>query len=172
MRQSMIGEEDVDAQLWLHAAEAAIRRYCGWHIAPSLTTTLTLDGDGTRLLRLPTLHLTELTELTLDGHDALAEATWSQRGMVELTGRRHFPDQLGSIRITMTHGWDPTEVPDVIALILTIARRGASQPAVASQAVNGASVSYFSIGGAPLSIPLLRTEKEALAPYTIRRAIV
>ena len=33
----------------IQAAEGAVRRYCGWHIAPVATETLVLDGTGTRL---------------------------------------------------------------------------------------------------------------------------
>ena len=40
------------------AAQAAVRAYCGWHIAPSLSETLVLDGTGARAFILPTLHLT------------------------------------------------------------------------------------------------------------------
>lgn len=173
MCDSMIDENSLDVdRLWVQAAEAAVRRYCGWHIAPALYTMHTLDGDGGRLLQLPTLKLANLEGLWVDGEDWVRYARSSERGMVELDHGLRFPNQLGSIIVDMTHGYPSEEVPDVLAIILTVARRGATQPAVASQAVNGASVSYFSIGGAPLSIPLLRTEKEALAPYRLRKGLV
>ena len=38
---------------------------------------------------------------------------------------------------------------------------------VASQSVNGASVSFLAASGAPLSVPLLALEKETLAPYRV-----
>lgn len=171
MSQSMIDGVQINSSLWLHAAENAVRRECGWHIAPSITETIHLNGTGTPLLHLPTLHLTSLTSLTIDGREALADADWSESGMVELRSGV-FPDRFRSIRVTMTHGFEMGEVPDVITLIMTLARRGASQPTVASQSVNGASASYFTAGGAPLSIPLLRSEKDLLAPYRIERRIV
>ena len=57
----------VDAGAWA-ATVAEVRAYCGWHIAPVVTETLTLDGPGGHLLVLPTLRLVDLLSVTNEGH--------------------------------------------------------------------------------------------------------
>ena len=54
---------DPDAVL---AAAEAVRSYCGWHIAPAVEETVTLDGSGGRHLLLPSLHVTEVSEIVAD----------------------------------------------------------------------------------------------------------
>src|SRR4051812_17931640 len=51
----------------LTAAEAVVRAYCGWHIAPSRTDTITTVGIFTGSLFLPTLYLTAVVSVTEDG---------------------------------------------------------------------------------------------------------
>jgi len=64
--------------------QAAIRRYCGWHIAPSITETITLDGDGSRHLWLPSLHVTAVTAVTNGDTvlDVSSDLDWSESGYV------------------------------------------------------------------------------------------
>lgn len=64
-------------------AEAQVRAYCGWIVAPSTTETLVSDGDGSGVLLLPTLHLTDLLSLTVDGTVVdPATVEWSTAGVV------------------------------------------------------------------------------------------
>ena len=56
-----------DAQAALDAATQRVRDYCGWHIAPVATDTITCYGPGTDRLLLPTLKLVELVSVTVDG---------------------------------------------------------------------------------------------------------
>ena len=91
------------------AAEAMVRSYCGWHIAPSETHTVTLDGKGGSTLFLPSLHVTAITSITVDG--TLLAATgyeWSETGQVN---RKYgaWPRKLRSIVVVFTHGY--TDVP-------------------------------------------------------------
>ena len=51
---------DLGPQWWVRAAQGAVRRYCGWHVAPSITETLRLDGYGGRVLTLPSKHITAI----------------------------------------------------------------------------------------------------------------
>ena len=48
-------------------AEAAVRDYCGWHIAPSRTETVTFAAPVGRRLMLPSLYVTAVTSLEVDG---------------------------------------------------------------------------------------------------------
>lgn len=155
-----------DAEWWVKAAQATIRAYCGWHIAPVIDETIRIDSHPGDLL-LPTQHLLDVTQVLLaDGTDIVDDIEWSRSGIIR---RRHgaFPDRFGGLTVAMQHGYEPAEVPDVIMLMQTIGRRARSQPGVSSQSVNGASVSYLTAGGAPLSVPLLDIEKQALDPYRL-----
>ena len=109
------------AQLRLDAVIQDIRDYCGWHIAPSLTETLTLDGPGRRTLLLPSLYVTAVDEVTVDGTAVPAtEFEWSDRGML----RRRcgiWPDRWRGITVTLTHGYPaaPAGVLGVIADVVS-----------------------------------------------------
>jgi hypothetical protein len=157
----------LDSQWWVRAAQGAVRRYCGWHVAPSVAETLRLDSYGGRALTLPSKHVTEIASIMVAGEDWADRCDWSEAGTVLLRSG-YWPDAPGAVSVSLTHGWDVEDVPEVAALILTIGKRARSQPGIiASQSVNGASVSYQTAGGAPLSVSLLGIEKEALAPYRL-----
>jgi hypothetical protein len=113
----------VDSDDWATAI-AAIRAYCGWHIAPSVTETVTVDGPGTGALLLPTLHLTALGVVNNDGTD-VEDCQWSDRGVVRRpsgTTACGWTTKLRGIQANITHGYDvwPGEV-------LGIAKAMASQ---------------------------------------------
>lgn len=155
-------------QWWIQAAQESIRRFCDWHVAPSITETLRVDSYGGRILSLPSKHVTDIQEIRVRG-DVLPvdQVDWSAAGTMQLKSGA-WPDAPGAVEVTLEHGWNAADVPDVAALIATIGKRARSQPGViSSQSVNGASVSYQTAGGAPLSVPLLNIEKEALAPYRL-----
>lgn len=160
---------EVGLTFWMHAAQRQIRKECGWHVAPSLTHTIRLDGYGGDTLVLPSLHVTDLTSVKFDGVEHMQDCAWSRHGTIVLKNGC-FPDMPGSIEVTLTDGWDLDEVPELQSLLLSIARRAMSQPAgiVASQSVNGSNVSYFhgSDGSTP-GITLFASEQDALAPYRL-----
>ena len=157
----------VDSSTWIKAAQKSVRSYCGWHIAPNITQTLKLDSYGTRTLLLPSMHVTDISSLVVNGIEMKDSIDWSVAGTVEL---RHgcFPDCPGAVNVTLQHGLDVEEVADVTSLILKLAQRASTGPGViGSQSTNGSSVTFITAGGAPLSIPLLQIEKDALEPYRL-----
>lgn len=109
----------VDLGNWL-AACAAVRAYCRWHIAPSVSEVLTLDGSGCPIQFLPTLRLTALTSITNDGV-VVTDPEWSQAGMVR--GPRCWSPKWRSVVATITHGYDecPAEVAQVITDMVKLA---------------------------------------------------
>lgn len=154
------------AQWWQKAAQASIRAYCGWHVLPSITETITIDSTPDTYLILPSNHVTDVSSVLVDGEEKIEHCSWSQAGLIQ-NNDFFFPNELGRIQVTFTHGYQPEEVPQLVMLAETIARRARSMPLVQSQSVNGASASYFTAGGAPLSIALLDIEKQMLAPYKL-----
>ena len=94
----------VDAGFKMRAAQAAIRKYCGWHVAPSVTRTVRLDGHGGDSLLLPSKHVTALSSLKLDGVEHVQDARFSEAGSLVLVNGATFPDLPGSVGATITDG--------------------------------------------------------------------
>lgn len=87
------------------AAEDQVRDFCGWHVAPSRTETITVDGTGTTTLVLPSTYVTAINSITEDGV-VLASAyySWSQNGIVDkLYGAWTYKRR--SIQVNLTHGY-------------------------------------------------------------------
>jgi hypothetical protein len=159
--------DTIDQTWWMRAAQAAVRHYCGWHISPSVTEMLAVDAYGGRTLTLPSKHVTAIASILVNGNDLVSDVAWSDAGTVVLTSGV-WPDLPGSVKVTLTHGWDADEVPDIAAIILAVAKRARTNPgAIASQSVNGASVSFATSSGVPLGVPLMQAEMDALSPYRL-----
>ena len=164
---------DAGADFFLRAAQAAVRRACGWHVAPVAEVSGTLPSMGQRIFALPLMAVTGLRLEALDPSGAeyvelSSPADFTSSGaLIEL--RRFVAPSVAALRYTATAGFAPEDVPDVQSVIVQAARRAAQSPAgaVKSQTVNGASVTYgFSGSGAP-SVALLSEELALLAPYRL-----
>ena len=136
----------------VQAAESMIRKYCGWHISPSITETLTLDGKGGSILVLPTMHVTAITAIVADGVTLATSAyTWSGIGMVErLSG--YWPRKFRSIDVTLTHGYpafpDSGYPYELRQFIRQLAGSGVGVAPLTSAQVGQVAVTYGS--GTPL----------------------
>lgn len=149
-------------QFWLDAAQGAVRRFCGWHVAPVITETIRLDGSGQRTLLVPSGRILEVTAATSDGRDVLSQVDVSGKGMLELRGGL-WSSRLGGITLTLKHGYELEEVPDIAGVIATAAARGGGPGGqIVSQAVGPANVRYSGN-----DIQLLQTELATLEPYRL-----
>lgn len=158
----------------IDGATAAVRRYCGWHIAPVMTETITLDGPGGHVLTLPTLHLTALpsviengvtlTEYTSASPDGTFE--WSPLGTVRRTCGR-WTDRYRSIAVTMTHGYE--DAPDVAQIIMQVVTAALSSPMGATREQAGAlSVSWATTApGVSGGLSLLQRDLDVLNLYRL-----
>ena len=119
-----LDRDDDETQRQLDAALAAARTYCGWHVTPVMADVeLTLDGPGDRLLVLPTLKLTELSEVSEDGVELnLAELHWSARGLIAKRGGTYWSSLFGSIVVVFSHGY--SSAPDFESVVLSAIDRG------------------------------------------------
>lgn len=163
------GQTQVDPAFWLNAANAAVRRECGWHVAPVITETLTLDGRGGPTLLLPSQRVVAVTSAKNDGEDVTSRVRFSRSAGI-LTLASGWSTDVGSIEITLIHGFPVEDVPDVAALIVTLTKRAAAAGAgnIAQQAIGPASARYSADrDGAPLNIRLLQSEKDSLAPFKL-----
>lgn len=157
----------LDASYWKKAAQRVIRNYCGWHVAPSTTETIKVDAYSGQTLTLPSKHVTSITSILINNEEKLQDATWSTAGTIQFSSNC-LPDAPGSVQVTLTHGYEPEEVPELIELIRVIAARAAQhQSGIASQSVNGSSISYQTYGGTTLGLQLLAIEKDMLNPYKL-----
>jgi hypothetical protein len=120
-----LNRDDDETQRQLDAALAAAQQYCGWHVIPVLTDqTVTLDGPGTPLLTLPTLKLTELSEVDEDGEELnLADLNWSTRGLIRKRDGYWWTQMFGAITVVFSHGY--ATAPDFESAILSAIDRGA-----------------------------------------------
>lgn len=157
-----------DSAFLADAASQSIRGYCQWHVAPSITETLVLDGAGGKTLLVPSMRITALTKVTSGGTDVTARVKWSRRSGV-LTLASGWSHEIGDIEVELTHGFDLAEVPNLAAIVVAIGQRAsAGNGALASEAAGGMSRRYVttSEGGAP-GVPLFQNEKAALDPYRL-----
>ena len=88
------------------AVSAQIRAYCGWHVAPEMTETLTVNGSGTQVVYLPTLHASSVAPVKLDGETLDPDQyEWSQDGVLRRAGHQRWPDRLRCLEVTLVHGY-------------------------------------------------------------------
>lgn len=156
---------DLDAYLasgpegLLAAASALVRSYCGWHVTPSVEETVTVWRAG-RLALLPSLHVTAVTSVTIDGR-SVAEFDWC------VDGRMWLRRGCEPVTVTMSHGHDTAD--DVRAVVLAVAARAAASPSGIIRAQVGQINETYTqtapnqTGG----VALLDHEKAALAPYVL-----
>lgn len=153
---------------YLAAAEMAVRGYCGWHIAPVVTETLTIDGSGTGTLFVPSLRVTSITSVTNDGTDVdVASLEWSANGYLRVPGV--WTGKLRGVSLTITHGFDA--VPDVAEIVRAVAdRAGASPAGVVREQAGGVSLQYSATApGVSGGVVLMAHERAMLDRYRLPR---
>lgn len=157
-----------DSQQALDAALAAVRSYCGWHIAPSQSDTATVfSPDGARLF-VQTLNLTAVTSVTQDGVAVDLDTVALERyGVIGRTLGYSFRCGL-PVEVVFTHGY--AELPaDVKDVVLALAQRSISDTRgmVPRTGGAGASMVVMENYGSQLGVG----DKAKLAPYTITGAV-
>lgn len=134
----------------LDLASGAVRAYCGWNLARE-TTTLQVDGDGSQVLSLPTLHLLAITDIRVNGEtlNAADYPRYSLKGQLYRAGGWTC---YAVIEVDCIHGYDP--VPDLLKLVvLDMAARQYSNPQQLVSATTGQVSRTWSTGNgaAPMS---------------------
>lgn len=148
-----------DAEFRLKAAQAAIRRECGWHVMPNAALSGVINSRGGMVIRLPARHVTSIESLTDRQGNPLAYAYDPETGLVEsLSGG--FPVGVAAIRYEIHAGYD--DAPDVQQVLISAAKRAGMSPIglVTSQSTNGSSASFDVVS-------LMQDEKDKLKPYRL-----
>lgn len=112
----------------LAGVSLAIRRYCGWHIAPIINDVLTLDGPGGTYLDLPSMRVVDVSHVQIGRYTVLVnrrDYDWSVLGSLERRGG-YWPTRYRSIRVTLTHGY--VTAPDIERVALSVVSRELSSP--------------------------------------------
>lgn len=123
-----------DAQSLIDQATAQVRRYCGWHVTPEVTETLTLDASGSSTIMLPTLHVASVDSVAFNGTalTAVDDFVWSPVGYVSFKGDGPFFSEtpwcagVGAVVVTLTHGY--AEALDLASVIMSRATRMKATP--------------------------------------------
>lgn len=156
------------AQQLLDGASAAVVEYCGWHIAPSVTETVTADGSGTTIQSLPTMHLTAVNEVTeVETELDVSTLDWSTYGVLEKQDGSWWTPRRRGVAAEITHGF--AETPGwLVTLICAVAGRAfLAAPGVVQEAAGGESVTYAQPvvggGGAVLLLPAEKAMLDRIA---------
>lgn len=154
------------AQDDLAAAEAAVRKYCGWHVAPVIIEDLILDGTGTASLFIKSLRVVDVLAAEVDG-TVLDPATleWSEAGYLRIPGV--WPDKLRAVKLTVEHGFN--DVPDVVAIVRAIAARASAAPTgVVREQAGAVSISNsLTAPGVSGGVVLMDHERRMLDRYRL-----
>lgn len=148
-----------DARFRINAAQAAIRRECGWHVMPNMALSGVINSRGGTVIRLPARHVTSIESLTDRDGNKLAYAYDPETGLVEsLSGG--FPVGVAAVHYSIHAGYDVA--PDVQQVLISAAKRAGMSPIglVTSQSTNGSSASYDVVS-------LMQAEKDKLKPYRL-----
>lgn len=108
---------------------AYARREAGWHIFPHVEDdTLTLDGEGGVVLTLPSLHVTEVSEILENGTALDPEGfEWSEGGDVKRVGGC-WTTRWRGVRVTLNHGFDVDDIPDLLGAMASAVSTAAANP--------------------------------------------
>lgn len=118
-----LSQTDPETTRLLDAALARARRYCGWHVSPVITETITLDGHGDRFLPLPTKRIGAVVGIDVDGVPIdLSEV--QQHGSTLI--RWIWPCGYANIEVEFTHGFTAAEAVDFREAVLRMVDQSAS----------------------------------------------
>lgn len=160
------------------AASAAIRSYCGWHIYPLLSCTLSerlLTGNGRiklagpdLLIQLPATFVSTVTSVTQDGviHE---DYDIAPNGILRLFDVWH-TNRKSLIVVNYTAGLDESMLSGLKELIAGRVVHALAQPyGVQSESAGGVSITYSASWAAFASATALPDDnKETLEPFRVK----
>ena len=152
----------------ISAASAAIRAYCGWHVAPVLDCSITLDGEAGDIW-LPTNALASVTSAKVGGEDVTVTGS-NRRGRVRLA---HKTCGLGNVAVDYVAGYDVAACPDLMGVVVqrVMASVAMTTYGVSQETAGGVSISYSGSALSDLGSAFLPDSvKAALSTYRLVRS--
>lgn len=150
------------------SASAAIRAYCGWHVAPVLDCSITLDGEAGDIW-LPTNALASVTSAKVGGEDVTVTGS-NRRGRVRLA---HKTCGLGNVAIDYVAGYDVAACPDLMGVVVQRVMSSVAMTTygVSQETAGGVSISYSGSALSDLGSAFLPDSvKAALSTYRLVRS--
>jgi hypothetical protein len=149
------GDPD-DLNRLLDAASAAARAWCGWSI--SAQTAVDLPGRyAGKVVTLPTLWLTALHTVTVDGTAEGSLPGWLESGLLQLQ-----VNAWAKVVANVDHGYDPIPADVSMAVAGMVSRVQSAPAGVSSERVGMWSVSY-----AAAALTVDPQAAMGLAPYRL-----
>lgn len=150
------------------AVSAAVRDYCGWHVAPNLHCELMTQVD-TRVVMLPAKFVSAIDDIEVsEEHLAASDYEWKRSGAVRLSRCPAARGRWQAYRIEYDAGLDSsiTSLGQIAAQIALNNLMAA--PGIRNESVGQVSVSYSQMTeGVSGGVQLLERDKAMLAPYRI-----
>lgn len=155
------------AESAVEAASQAIRNYCGWHVAPSLTCTAHPAG-GAVVTKLPAGYVASITSISENGTTLESGAyEWRKDGLLKRAFPNVWTDKWDGIEVVYSAGYSADAVPDLAEAVCAIASGVLSvSPGVTSESADGVAVSY-SASASSIAASLTSQQKSALEPYKV-----
>lgn len=153
-------------QAMLDAVSAAVRSYCGWHVAPATACVWTGEAPG-GVIGLPVMGVSAIEAVTVDGTElGTDEFMWSSSGEVRLT--RCSP-KWRSVTVAFTAGYSDSDA--LGAIVAQIAANAlAAAPGVREEHAGQVGISYNQTSsGVSGGIALLDRDRLLLDPWRIAR---
>jgi hypothetical protein len=130
----------------LEGASAQLRGFARWSVSAQSGVILTLDGNGSRWLVLPTRHLTAVTSVVEEGITLVVDDDydWTARGRLIRVDAR-WSCKPRSVVVTFDHGYpaDSPQMDQIKQLCLNLAAKIYDNPDGARQySVGGVSESF------------------------------
>lgn len=143
------------------AAVDAVRTAAGWHIAPVVSETVTVDAIGGVTLFLPTLRLTAVDEVRdLRGDTPVVLDGWRKSRSGMLSRAAYWPCGFETVEADITHGYATTP-PALFAVIAEYCQMQSLNAGVRQESAGGESVSYSASGA------ITPESAAVLAKYTL-----
>jgi hypothetical protein len=132
------------------AASASVRADAGWHIAPVIEDTVTLDSDGGCSLMLPSLHVVEVLGVSdvIDPDNPVVLSGWRNNAAGVLQRTAGFPAGLAVIEVDLTHGYDECP-PELLPVVAERCQAAGVNRTVSQEQSGQEMVSYIGGGPAP-----------------------
>jgi hypothetical protein len=156
------------SQKVIDAAVANLRGVVGWHIAPEVTETITVDGSPDKLLVLPSLRIvaitavrdiTGTTPVTLTGYRINTKTGILQRD-------EGWPDGFQAIEVDLKHGYIETPV-DLLPAVVWYSQQQTIDASLSSEQLGSWSEAYGNSASSFRS-PSMEYPTEVIARYSVR----
>lgn len=130
---------DEQAEAVCAGVSAAIRDYCGWHVAPPMKCRAYATAEGS-LVKLPSNRVRDVQAVRSDGDD-VADFEWLQSGLIRAQG---LSQRWQGVEVDYTAGVSPSEVQQIALNMLKGELR--RNPGISSENAGGVAVSYSGAG--------------------------